>query len=279
MSMAGVFPAPWGPRKAIPSPEPTASATPRTACTEPKDLCAPRKSTASGSTAPSRAPPAQQLSRWPGPFALSRPAGFAGVILAAFAAPPDRSYQERAAPHLNCRIYNSEERQNYHDNQLNTHPDTSWHAELLRRGIEPVRAAQTFPSRDRGTICRAAAHATPVPYARQETPFSADRCLFGNDVRGREPVTGIEFPGSVLPDHSRRLRDSGPRSFRSDKRRRFLRTVACSEMTCEGGNLLQGLNFQGLFCLTTVGACVIPGRGRSDLTRDAVFCGPLPVRK
>jgi hypothetical protein len=48
-----------------------------------------------------------------------------------------------------------------------------------------------------------------------------------------------------------------------DKRRRFLRTVACSEMTCEGGNLLQGLNFRGLFCLTTVGACVIPGRGRS----------------
>ena len=33
-----------------------------------------------------------------------------------------------------------------------------------------------------------------------------------------------------------------------DKRRRFLRTLACSEMTCEGGSLLQGLNFRGL-CL------------------------------
>jgi hypothetical protein len=84
---------------------------------------------------------------------------------------------------------------------------------LAGSGATLPEAAQAFPSRDRGPTCPCCAHATPVPYARQETPFSADRCLFGNDARGREPVTGIEFPGSVLPDHSRRLRDSGPRSF------------------------------------------------------------------
>ena len=64
-----------------------------------------------------------------------------------------------------------------------------------------------------------------------------------------------------------------------DKRRLFLRIPCLFGNDVEGGNLLQGLNFRDLVCLTTVGACVIPGRGRSmpecmrypDLRREALW--------
>jgi hypothetical protein len=137
MSIVEVFPAPLGPRKAIASPPPTASATPRTACTEPNDLCTPRKSTASGSTAPSRRPGAARSSSrvtcicWPAGVAsdpgLSR-------IPGAFAAPPPRGGRARALP-APCDVPDRQERHNDHDNQPDTRPDTSWRAKLLTRGV------------------------------------------------------------------------------------------------------------------------------------------------
>src|SRR5271165_1234124 len=128
MSIVEVFPAPLGPRKAMTSPEPTVSATPRTACTEPKCLCTPPRSTAGGSnTAPSRRPGSAARSASSRTICIARVVGLAsdpGLLLipAAFAAPPLGCERPRA--HLaQCGDPDRQEQHNYQENQLNTHPE------------------------------------------------------------------------------------------------------------------------------------------------------------
>jgi hypothetical protein len=70
---------------------------------------------------------------------MARSAGLASdpgflLIPAAFAAPPPWGERARALP-APCDVPDRQEHHNDHDNQLNTHPDTSWRAELLRRGV------------------------------------------------------------------------------------------------------------------------------------------------
>ena len=114
--------------------EPIARATPRTACTEPKCLCTPRRSTAGGQTASSRRPGGAAGSASRRAICISRPADLAGdtgllAIPAAFAAPPEQGAPAHLVP------AREEHQNNDHANQRNTHPCTSWRAELLRRGV------------------------------------------------------------------------------------------------------------------------------------------------
>jgi hypothetical protein len=67
------------------------------------------------------------------PVGLASDAGFL-LIPAAFAAPPPGGERARALP-APCDVPNHQEHHNVHDNQKNTHPDTSGRAELLRRGV------------------------------------------------------------------------------------------------------------------------------------------------
>jgi len=124
------------------SPELMVSATPRTACTEPKCLCTSRRSTAGGQTASSWRPGRAAGSAPRLAICISRPAGLAsdpGFLLnrAPFAAPPPWSERARAHP-APCDVPDRKEHHNDHDNQLNTHPGISWRAELLRRGVGSV---------------------------------------------------------------------------------------------------------------------------------------------
>ena len=201
MSIVEVFPAPLGPRKAITSPEPMARATPRTACTEPKLLCTPRRSTASGGTARSWRPGSAARSASSRAICMAPPVGLASdpgflLIPAAFAAPPP--WGERARTHLaQCGDPDRQEQHNDHENQLNTHPDTSWCAELLRRGVG-LRGAtiqRGRPARTRRLVDQSAKPALPgsgatLPVAAQ-TALSRDQHGYGNICRiATHPTSG-----------------------------------------------------------------------------------------
>jgi hypothetical protein len=62
-------------------------------------------------------------------------------IPAALATSPPHGERARALP-APCDVPDHQEHQNDHDNQLNTHPDTSWRAELLRRGVGSTSAGR-----------------------------------------------------------------------------------------------------------------------------------------
>jgi hypothetical protein len=190
MSIVEVFPAPFGPRNAITSPEPMARATPRTACTEPKCLCTPRRSTASGGTARSWRPGSAARSASSRAICMARPAGLAsdaGFLLtpAAFAAPPPWDERARALP-APCDVPDRQEHHNDHDNQLNTHPDTSWRAELLRRGVRSAwgdNPKVIIPPEPGVSWINLLTSATRV---RNNAPGRCSNCLKQRPIRLRE---------------------------------------------------------------------------------------------
>jgi hypothetical protein len=124
------------------------------------------------------------------------------AILAAFAAPPPRGERARTCP-AQCGDPDRHEQHNDDDNQLNTHPGTSWRAELLRRGVGSVwatirngRLAQTR-RRSQGETRFNVPRTKPVP----ERPAPGAPAPAGGVPRPRHGISGCQrwppdLPGS-----------------------------------------------------------------------------------